>query len=410
MAERRRKFVRRFLKVLAVLAAVVVIGISTVLGLLWGEHRSDLTLPAPTGPFAVARTSYDWVDQSRTDGFAPDPSQKRELVVWIWYPADPATGSGPADYMPTPWRTALANYQGPLNSTFLSRDPAVVHTHSIADARVATDQPTFPVVLLRSGVGALATEYTTFAEDLASHGYVVVGMDTPYSTSVMVMADGRVVTKTDMGNPGDADITAEEQNRRADALIPVWTADSRFVLDQLERLNDQDPSGRFTHRLNTKAVGAVGHSFGGATAAQFCHDDARCAAGIDLDGAPHGPVVHDGLHRPFLFLTADHGDKLGDVDRAIRADIQSIYGGLPQDGRFWMAVKGTGHFNFSDQSLIKDGTLSKLLGATGSIDQRRGLAVMAGCIQQFFDHYLKADPADFSATVSRLYPEARADG
>src|SRR5207249_12323590 len=66
-------------------------------------------------------------------------------------------------------------------------------------------------------------------------------------------------------------------------------------------------SGKFTGRLDMSRVGVFGHSLGGATAAQFCHDDSRCKAGIDVDGAPLGSVIRDGIPRPFMFLLSEHG-------------------------------------------------------------------------------------------------------
>lgn len=407
--QRRRRIARRLLKGVAVLVALVVLGAAVLLGLLWGEHRTAMTLPAPTGPFPVARAEYDWVDHSRTDPLAPAAGQPRELAVWIWYPAAPTSASRPVDYLPAPWRTSLARYQGTLMSTFLTRDPALVHAHSIENATVAPTRPTYPVVLMRSGIGALATDYTTLAEDLASHGYVVVGMDAPYSTSVVVFPDGRVVTRTDAGHPSDANLPAAKQNRLTDNLITLWSADTRFVLDRLTQLDDADPTGLFTHRLDLGAVGIFGHSFGGATAAQFCHDDSRCRAGIDIDGALQGSVVHEGLQRPFLFLTGNHGDPSDPVNRAALAGIQAVYRSIPADERFWVSVRGTGHFNFSDQSLLKDGTLSRLAGMTGSINQRRGLTVTASCIQQFFDTYLRRHPGGFPGNLTQRYPEAQLD-
>lgn len=311
------------------------------------------------------------------------------------------------DYLPAPWRAALARYQGVVGSTFLARDPAQVHAHSISNSEVSPAQRTYPVVLMRSGIGAFATDYTTLAEDLASHGYIVVGMDAPYSTSVVVFSDGRVVTKTDAGNPGDADLPVEEQDRLANNLISIWSTDTSFVLSKLDELNRSDPSGTFTHRLDMQKVGIFGHSFGGATAAQFCHDDSRCKAGIDLDGAPYGNVVQQGLHRPFMFLLSDHGDPTDAESRAILSHIQSMYRSLPPDERFWASIRGTSHFNFSDQSLLKDSTLSRVVGAVGSIDARRGLSVIAGCSLQFFDHYLKGNADDVTKNVSQLYPEVQ---
>ncbi len=66
------------------------------------------------------------------------------------------------------------------------------------------------MIVFRSGIGAQALDYTTLAEDLANHGYVVVGADAPYSTSIVVLPDGSVIRKTTAGNPGDAALSAIE--------------------------------------------------------------------------------------------------------------------------------------------------------------------------------------------------------
>jgi predicted dienelactone hydrolase len=47
-------------------------------------------LPAPTGPYQVGRTEFDWVDPSRPD--PESPSGHREIVVCLWYPASPKKG------------------------------------------------------------------------------------------------------------------------------------------------------------------------------------------------------------------------------------------------------------------------------------------------------------------------------
>ena len=49
---------------------------------------SDL-LPIPTGPQPVGRVSFDWVDSARLDIYAGNPEARRELVVFVWYPASP---------------------------------------------------------------------------------------------------------------------------------------------------------------------------------------------------------------------------------------------------------------------------------------------------------------------------------
>lgn len=44
-----------------------VLGVAALLVSLWLEHRTEVTLPTPTGPFAVGRALYDWADEETLD-------------------------------------------------------------------------------------------------------------------------------------------------------------------------------------------------------------------------------------------------------------------------------------------------------------------------------------------------------
>src|ERR1700736_6350012 len=205
---------------------------------------------------------------------------------------------------------------------------------------------------MRAGLAALTTDYTTLSEDLASHGYVVMGFDAPYRSFVVVFPDGRVIARAPQNNADLVDGLEKEQ--LANKLVQAWSADMGFALDQLERLNVSDPSGRFLGRLDMQRVGVFGHSLGGATALQFCHDDSRCKAGIDVDGAPLGSVIAEGITQPFMFLLSDHtGESDSDPGQpdAIRhagANIHSIYDRLPSNRRLMIMIRGAGHYMFSD--------------------------------------------------------------
>jgi predicted dienelactone hydrolase len=262
---------------------------------------------------------------------------------------------------------------------------------------------------MRAGASAGVVGYSTLAEDLASHGYVVVGFDAPYRTSVVVFPDGRVMRRTPENDP---ELCVEkEQGQQAPCvskLLTAWTADIAFVLDRLQRLNSSGASGKFTGRLDLTRVGVFGHSFGGATAAQFCRDDSRCKAGIDVDGQPFGSVIQAGLHQPFMFLLSDHGNASDPVSRQILANIQSIYDRLPPDARLRIAIRGANHFTFSDDgALLKSGIVRRTLRMLGmlGIDGRRQLAVTAFCLHSFFDACLKGASASWPKISSPLYPE-----
>ena len=397
---------RRVLKGLLVLVTVGVVGIATLLSVLWLERRGDVTLPEPTGSFAVGRTMYAWGDGSQ-DTLAPVPGTKREIFAWVWYPAvgQPAPTE---DYLPPSWRGAVEGTRGWL-IRILTRDLSKVHAHSLRNSSVSPQQSSYPVVIFRAGASAQVTNYTTLVEDLASHGYIVVGIDAPYRTSVVVFPDGRAVERTPENNPEL--VSGLDLVRRANKLMAAWTSDMSFVLDQLERLNASDPSGRYTGRLDITRVGVFGHSFGGAQAAQFCHEDSRCKAGIDLDGAPFGNVIQTGLRQPFMFLFSSQGDFSTNTEiNQIQADVQSIYDRLPVDGRIRVTIRGANHFAFSDDgALLKSRIVRGALHIFGrlNIDGPRQLAVTAYCIHSFFDAYLRQPRISRLQISSPRYPEIR---
>ena len=398
----------RLFRTFAALAMVAVAGVVALLGSLWLEHRFAITLPAPTGAFAVGRAIYDWTDEATFDTLAPVSGTKRELLVWIWYPAT-AAQSATAEYLPAALCEEVERDLGTLLGKFLTRDLSKVQPHSIRNADVSPEERSYPVVIMRAGASSEVWNYSTLAEDLASHGYVVVGFDAPYRTSVVVFPDGRVMRRTPENNPELCEGQEQEQQIRCvTRVLAAWTADIGFVLDRLERLNATDASGKFKGRLDMTRVGVFGHSFGGATALQFCHDDSRCKAGIDVDGRPFGSVIRTGLHQPFLFLLSDHRRESDPESEQIKANIQSIYERLPPDGRLEVVIRGANHFLFSDDgALLKSHIVMRILRALGvvGIDGRRQLAVTVYCVHSFFDAYLKGASASPLRISPARYPE-----
>lgn len=402
-----KRLIKRLIRGIAALALLGVAGLAILVALLWREHRTRITLPVPTGHFAVGLTTYTWVNNAETDELAPTPGAKREVAVWMWYPSAAATSAAQAEYLPAPWRLAEAQHSGVLMSQFLTRDLSLVRTHSTSDPDISREQHSYPIVIMRAGGGALTTDFTTLAEDLASHGYVVVGFDAPYRTFVVVLPGNRVIARPPANDPEN--LPGDQAKGLVNRLLPMWTSDTKFVVRQLEHLNTADPSGKFTGRLDLERLGMFGHSFGGATALQFCHDDPRCKAGIDIDGAPYGSVVQEGLKQPFLFIFSDHSRELSDpASSRILADLQSLYDHLP-NGRLVITIRGANHFSFSDQMLLKSQYvigLLRLFGA-GGLEGRRGLAITADYVHTFFDVHLKDAPAGLLNKPPQLYPEVQ---
>jgi predicted dienelactone hydrolase len=191
-------------------------------------------------------------------------------------------------------------------------------------------------------------------------------------------------------------------------MFEAWVADMRFVVDRLDRLNAFDPTGRFTGRLDLSHVGAFGHSWGGSQAMQFCHDDPRCGAAIDIDGLPFGDVIQTGVPKPLLFIGSGLGDFSTDAEtRQIRADLKTLLDHSPAESRASYSIDGAFHFTFSDDgALFKSAVLRGLLRLTGRlhIDGRRQLSVTSYAVRSFFDAYLKGGSRP-PTVHSALYPE-----
>ena len=405
---KQRRLIRGTLRVIVALLSLGLFAAGALLMSLWLEHRREIALPKPTGQFAVGRILYDWVDDQALDPLAP-AGTKRELLVWLWYPAVASSSEEVAEYVPDETRHAVEHDRGPLLN-LLTKDLSKVHAHSLRDADVSQQQRSYPVVIMRAGASLEVWNYSTLAEDLASHGYVVAGIDAPYRAFVVAFPDGRVIRRLPENNPELCiGRVGEEQARCVNRILTAWTSDIGFVLDRLGQLNKSDPSGKFTGRLDMTRVGVYGHSFGGAQAAQFCSRDSRCKAGIDVDGSLHGSVIDTGIPTPFMFLESGEGDFSSSAEvRQIEADIKSVYDRLPPNGRLRVSIRGANHFTFSDDgALLRSHVFRWVLRRVGKlgIDGPRQLAVTSYCIRSFFDRYLQQTTHSEPTISFSLYPE-----
>ena len=385
------KFIKRLIKYLFRTFLLILVVIILTLFSFWIEIHTDITLPKPTGKYEVGRTTFHWIDTSRVDSLSPPPYSKRELIVWIWYPATISKTDTIVPYDRAPWEKETDEQGNLIFHLIFARDGSKINAHSFQSPQISDKQSKFPVLLMKSGIGTLATDYTTFAEELASNGYIVVGSDAPYSTFAIRMPDGRVINRTHAGNPGETASMTSESTKLFNRLISIWTDDARFVLNKLEEINSSDTSSKFFNRIDTNSIGIFGHSFGGATAAQFCSTEPRCKAGINLDGSPYGSVIDKGIDKPFMFLLADHAKENDPISVKIKSNIKSIYN-LTTADKYWFYLTGSQHFNFSDIPYQKEWLIMRLSSATGSIGRRHGTELINSTVLNFFNVYLKGEP------------------
>jgi dienelactone hydrolase len=361
-------------------------------------------LPQPTGPFPVGRTTREWTDRARTDPYAADPATPRSLVTWIWYPCNPSD-AGAADYLPAAWRPA---------TEMLGIRADGLTARSVDSAKPADARDAYPVLLLSpSGFPPLMLSGT--AEELASHGFVVVGVNYTYETAVTVFADGRVVPMNPAaiaGALGPQTGTHEAVfDKRAD-VCRYKAADLAFLADRLSDLGGDD---MFAGRLDLHRLAAAGHSFGGAASLQWCRDDPRCTAAVNLDGALWSEVGRLGLPRPVLQVLAPHAEFDVTPDEAVAAGMAPDTGwfaaerAITLDG--WTTVDRTGrpaytvripgatHLSFMDVPFLPvepDSPVAPMLAQT-AIDPGHMLAVTTALLVAFLTGADMAGPMRRSA-------------
>jgi len=370
---------------------------------IWAGHRQGITLPPLTGPSAVGRVSESWT-VAADEPFADRPDTPRRMVAWIWYPAAPAAAT-PAPYVPRSWRDAILARRSAFIDTLFWRDLDRIHARALDAPAVAGTSP-YPVVLLRAGLGAFTTDYSALAEDLASHGYVVAGIDVAYRTFLVVLPDGSVVVRPAAANPET--LAGEAARALGTRLMVAWTEDTGALVDRLTADN-ADEHGPFSGRLDLTAIAAVGHSLGGATSMEFCRTDTRCRVAVDIDGLPLGDIVSSGTTTPTMFLLSDHSGESDPESRRIEADIETVYAHLPPDRRFRADVAGANHFTFSDQLLARNPVPMAILRATGVIplEPGRGLRLTSDAVGRFIDVYLKHAARDSLDRLVADYPEIK---
>ncbi|WP_030296098.1 alpha/beta hydrolase family protein [Streptomyces katrae] len=347
--------------------------------------------PEPTGSFAVGTTVLELTDPERPETATAAPEDRRTVVAQFWYPARKDTaGTGRAQYL---GRTAhearvvsdaLADYAG-LPRILLDALPRA-HTQAAFDVPVAGGGEGFPVVLFSPGLGGVRTQNTAWAEELAGHGYVVVGLDHPYDSAAVVLTEGRTI-RTNVSATGDD----AEDEKRAAGWTAVRAADLSFIRTQLGRIHSGEIAGPLTGHLDTGRVVAAGHSLGGAAALQAARQDPRFAAVIDLDGAPHDPAPQP-FPQPVLALTQAIGpdtdpDYLPRLTRVLDLGTATSYR---------LTVPGAAHLTFTDAPLY----LPPLPSLVGSLDRTAGPRITAAASLAFLDSTLRHTAGDPATALS----------
>jgi hypothetical protein len=353
-------------------------------------------IPPPHGPNRIGTLTYDWVDTARPEIFTAEPSDRRELMVQIWYPAQSDKSGKRAPYVKD--GLALAPLARLLRLPgFVVQHLKYVMTDAIPAAPVAAGVASYPVLVLSHGRGGFRQENTWQVEELVSHGYVVAAIDHTYAAAGVVFTDGRRVSL-------DARMLVRKTE---DSYIPYLAQDVSFTINQLAEINRSDPRGILTGRLDLQRTGMLGLSLGGEITAEACRRDPRLKACLIMDVWMPADVVKAGLLQPTMWITRDartmglEGWSQAVTDETL-GTMRKVYDGLPGDGYF-VRVPGMFHEDFSDAPLFSPFT--RWLGISGPINARRGFAIVSAYELAFFDRHLKGTSEELLNGPAKAFPE-----
>ncbi|WP_433547008.1 alpha/beta hydrolase family protein [Streptomyces sp. CA-294286] len=323
---------------------------------------APLRLPAPTGAFAVGRQELHLVDRSRTDAWVPSAGA-RELMVSLYYPARPGTGSAVSPYLKVQEAQALLDGLG-YAKVIAAEELAETQVNSRVQARPLGGKR--PLVLLSPGFTLHRATLTVLAEELAGRGYVVAVMDHAYESFGTEFPGGRTLGL-------HAPLTKDVPEVRA--------ADASFVIDRL-----LDRRGPFAGIIDRRRIGMGGHSIGGSSSAVAMARDSRIKAGVNMDGGFKDANPGAGMNgRPFLLLGTEANLRPG---AGSHEEWLKAWAGL--DGwKRWLAVAESGHFSFNDVPVL--GGQRGLVSPQAPLPGKRGAEITRDYVGAFFDRHLKGE-------------------
>ncbi|MFA6045346.1 MAG: hypothetical protein WC718_10210 [Phycisphaerales bacterium] len=385
--------------------------------------RAQSFIPLPTGPYIVGRESMILRDASRTDPFSPRANDVRRLAVLIWYPAAPRRGGSPL-MPPRPGERAdftasllgfarISQSQGETRPlSVILQGLRALQPNVFEDLDPRRDGP-FPLVIMSHGLGSMPEEYDSLAEDLASRGMIVVGVNHTYASFVSMYLPGRPTYNA----PDLNQVRFDLQPQAGSAISDQWVQDLRFVLDQMLRFNSQRSNFWF-HRIDSTRVAAMGHSMGGSASTGLAFTDSRVSCAINLDGSLWGQTLAAHPNKPVMFVQSE-GSTFEDLPEIPGDDLLAALGVTREQyaagrafaiasnagvvnqsiaGGCWVRIAGAVHTAFTDFALIgaADG---------GTIDPTRLRTLLRSYISAFLREQLFGTRAGILRAPSPDFPE-----
>lgn len=376
---------------------VILLALSTAVPVLLPVPK----IPDPGGEYDIGTAIYELIDFSRKEIYS-GRDEPRRFTIQVWYPAILNEADERAPWMANAeiYAPAIATYID-LPSYFLDH-LALVKIPAYKDAQAAAGEDGFPVILFSHGWNGFNAQNTGQALELASRGYVVIGIQHTYGAVVTVFPDGSIAPNNPKALPENADDPDYEIVARK--LADQWAGDMSFVLDQLSDW-DKEAGNPFFQKVNLERVGVYGHSAGGGAAIQFCGTDSRCKAVLGMDPFMRpvsAEVIENGVSQPAFFMFSQEWADI--TDSKNNRLFNQFYPNV-SDGRGVISIDGTKHYDFSDLPLLSP--IAAQLGLKGPLNGRRVTEIVNSYLLDFFEMTLSNKPSELFDGNFSTYQEVK---
>jgi dienelactone hydrolase len=328
----------------------------------------------PSGPHRVGSILHQLIDDDR-ESHIGSGTPGRKLFLKCWYPARASAGSRGELIWQQLRRDALTPFFIRALLKF-SRTRTATHTAAKLDEDAAKPQP----VLYNHGLVSFASENTSLAEDLASHGYVIIAIQhaeqlaefkalnagQPPERKRLMDQLTQALRNAKRAEKAELAVAYYEASTNTNRIVVGRSSDASFVLDHLDEIWEKIPGGG-AHSLDTASVHLVGVSVGGAVSTETARRDPRAIGVVNLDGGMHGILDREDLRQPYLMMYSAANEGVNDVL-------------LPKQTQR-SAPAGTAHLNYHDIAVLVPAL--RLTGALGRIDPKSFLQIRNRIVLEF---------------------------
>jgi len=335
-------------------------------------RQAVFSYPDFAGKFEVASHSMVISDPSRIEPFDQNSIENRKLQVRFYYPTNALNNAQPVQHqLPVISRDTWDYLVGPheRDGKMLRFDNYRTAKWNIAlNSKVASSQPSYPVLIFSHGYGYSAESYSALSAELASKGYIVVSINHTYGANHSDFGNNDIVWAQPL--PSD----------EIGAYLPIWSDDQMFVINQLNLINS-DINNLFYSKFDLSNLGIFGHSYGGAAAYLTASRDPQVKAVIDIDGTIFNYEDHY-IDQPFAFiLSKDHQPEFD-------------YANAGNDA-YEIRLTSFKHVSFTDHILWWQWDHDDKNLGLGKVDAHRAIELTTEIVSDFFAKYLTSETSQW---------------